>query len=210
MATFWVCPIDGMVPATNGTDVSKFNNVVPSESDALVTASTIIAATTNPATVIVTTGANFAVGDVVWNPLRGEKVTVASKSTNTLTCSRGTAGTPIVSNWTTGDPLLTGFDAAGNAPHCPLCGSAMNIMDPVKVTAATGVASGSQHPVDADATYAIGVAGPVVSGQGEGVLSSYTTGTKFTAQPLGQPTRTKVTRGDATVTASTLNSTVGP
>jgi hypothetical protein len=208
MATFAVCPINGLVPVDNGSDLSRANNVVPTESDAVVVASTIIGAATNPATVIVTTGANFAVGDVVFNPLRGEKVTVLSKSTNTLTVSRGSAGTPIVTTWATADPLFTGFDVNGNPPHCPICGSAMQLMNPVTVTAQTGLAAGSQHPVDADAVYVTGVAGPIV--EGEGKVTSYTTGTKFTAQPLGQHAFAALKRGDQTVTASTLNATVGP
>jgi hypothetical protein len=210
MATFWVCPINGMLPADNGTDQTKVNNVVPSESDAVVTASTVIGAATNPGTVIVTTGANFAVGDVLWIPTRGEKLQVLSKSTNTLTCSRGFAGTPISSAIAIADVILTGFDVNGNPPHCPLCGSAMQVMDPAKVTTQTGVAAGSQHPVDADAVYVTSAfTGTNFAGEGQGT-AVYTTGAKFTAEPLLQHAFAALNRGTATVTASTLNTTVGP
>lgn len=207
MATFWACPINGMVPADNGTDVSKANNVVPSESDAVVTASTAIASLVG-VTVIVTTGANFHVGDVIWIPTRGEKMLVTGIATNTLTVTRGYAGTPASAAIAIADVILTGLDVNGNAPHCPLCGSAMNVVDPAKVTTQTGLAAGSQHPVDVDAVYVTGVAGPIVAG--EGIVTSYTTGAKFTAQPLGAHTNAVLTRGTVTVTASTLNSTVGP
>lgn len=129
MTAILVCPICGSVPADNGSDTSKTNNVVNATS---------------------------------------------------------------------------GLDVNGNPAHCPLCGSAQIVVDQTKVTTVTGVASGSQHPADVDATY---VTNTFSASAQFGATAYAVQGQRQTPFPHGF---SALKRGDQTVTAETINSTVGP
>lgn len=101
-------------------------------------------------------------------------------------------------------------DFNGLPPHCPICGCACVTYAAATVTTKTGVAGGSQHPVDVNATY-----GP----QADSPLAQ--TGTVYNNAAGFQPTYQRnftagggaahtAARGTATVTAETLNATQGP
>lgn len=127
MTALLVCPICGSLPADNGSDTSKTNNVVNATS---------------------------------------------------------------------------GLDVNGNAPHCPLCGTAQQVVDQTKVQTLTGVTSGNQHPADIDAVYVTNTSAPLAQ-----------QGTAYTLTGRPSPVAhgyAVLRRGDQTVTAETENSTVGP
>lgn len=101
----------------------------------------------------------------------------------------------------------TGLDVNGNAPHCPLCGAAMVVLAALTaVTTATGQAT--PHPADVDATYVTMADSPL----GQQVSTAYAaTGTGTLLKVASRyPHAFKLTRGDQTVTAETVNTTVGP
>lgn len=98
----------------------------------------------------------------------------------------------------------TGVDVNGNAAHCPLCGTAQLVVDQTRVTTLTGVASGSQHPADIDAVYTT----QTNSGEAQFGSTAYTTvGQNLKPFPHGYAV---LNRGTSTVTAETVNATVGP
>lgn len=98
----------------------------------------------------------------------------------------------------------TGLDVNGNAAHCPLCGTAQLVVDQTHVAAVTNVVSGSQVPADIDATYVTNTK----SSLGQWGASAYTVlGQNQPPYPHGYAA---LKRGDATVTAESVNSTVGP
>ena len=207
MATFFVCPINGAIPADNGSDTSKANNVVPTESDSVQTASAVIGST-SATTLIVATGANFHVGDYIYIVGRNEWMQVTGVSTNTLTVLRAQRGTVASGAIALNDPIVTGMGADGNPPHCPVCGSAMNFVDTSVVTARTGVAAGSQHPADVDAVYVTATDSPLAQ---FGATAYTLSGQRSPVQPHKfSTTGGNVTRGDKTVTPETINATVGP
>lgn len=210
MPTTMVCPIDGCVPPDNGTNTGPANNALNVGSDVVVTASTVIGSTVGTS-LIIGTGANFAAGNYVSIPTRGEIMKLVSLSTNTWTVLRAQLGTVASAAIAVGDVILSGVDVNGNPAHCPLCGSAMQVANPATVTTQTGVAIGSQHPLESRAVYAVGVAGPINAvGMPEGQGTSYATGAKFSVQPILQHAFSVLKRGDQTVTAETVNGTVGP
>lgn len=237
MATFAVCPIDGALPFDNGTNTTPANNVVNSASDAVQTSSGVIASTSGT-TLIVATGANFTVfPQVISIPTRNETMVATSKSTNTLTVTRASTlvgGVIVPSGTPSGsialnDVVLTGTDINGQPPHCPLCGSAMQVMNPAQVTSLTGVASGSQHPADVDAVYTAQADSPLAqfgatpytltpSGNRQPVQphkAGVTQGHWSTPGTDGEPTvwnsgSNQINRGDTQITPETINSTLGP
>lgn len=152
MATTWVCPIDGLLPADNG---SNTNTNYTTGASALPTYGSDGQPQTFPAQVNLNGAA--AIGD----------------------------------SW-------------GNPPHCPVCGSACIVLAPALVTTRTGVASGSQHPVDVDATYTAQADSPLAQG---GATPYVIVGGQST-----QPHKYvgSLTRGTVTITAETLNTVVGP
>jgi hypothetical protein len=95
----------------------------------------------------------------------------------------------------------TGLDVNGNAPHCPLCGTAQLVVDQTKVTTQTGVAALSQVPADIDAVYVTGANAALE--QPVAVATRTLTGlpSKFT-HGYATPNR-----GTATITAETVNGT---
>lgn len=206
MATSFVCPIDGCLPSDNGT-LSNANGTVPTESDAVVTASGVIGSTSGT-TIIVTTGANFHVGDYIQIPTRSEWFLITSISTNTLTVTRAQLGSAASGAIAVNDVILTGRDVNGNAPHCPICGAAAVPVDPAVVTTKTGVAAGSQHPADVDAAYVTNTD----SALGQYATSAYTlSGQRAPVQPHAFSNSShNVSRGTVTVAAETINATQGP
>lgn len=203
MATNFVCPINGALPADNGT-ASATNNTVPTQSDAVAAGSTVIGSTSATG-INVTTGANFHVGDWIQIPTRNEKMQVTGVASNTLTVARGNPASGAIA---LNDVIITGFDVNGNPPHCPVCGSAMLPVDPARVTAVTGVAAGSQHPADIDATYVTEADSPYAQW---GATAYTLSGQRTPVQPHKFATSGgNVTRGDKTVTPETINATVGP
>lgn len=209
MTTYLVCPIDGALPGDDGT-IGGAQHTVPTASDAVVTASGIIASATGT-TVIVSSGASFSVGQYIWvvsatasaKPA-AERMLITGIATNTLTVTRSAKGEAAVATFAVGDYVLTGLDVNGNAPHCPLCGAASNVLFPSVVASVTGVAAGSQHPADVDAVYVTnaenvegqpGATAYTLQGERESVYPH-----KFAA----------ANRGTATVTAETINGTLGP
>lgn len=205
MTTFLVCPICGMLPADNGTNTAIANNVVPTYSDAVASTSGCIGSTTST-DLKVATGSNFTVGDFIQLLGRKEIMQVTAIATNDLTVLRAQKGTVASGGIALNDVIRSGLDARGNAPHCPVCGTAVLTMNSTLVTTATGVSGGSQVPADADATYVTAADSPLAQ-----------TGTSYTmsaVNPLISHTYAKasgvVNRGTATVTPETLNSTLGP
>lgn len=206
MTTFLVCPLDGCLPPDNGTDVTKTNNVVPTASDAVQTASGVIGSASGT-TIIVVTGGNFAVGQYVQIPSRGpERMKITGIATNTLTVTRSAKGETALATIALNDVVLTGLDVNGEVPHCPVCGTALQVYDATKVTTLTGVAAGSQHPVDVDKAYVVQTDSP----EAQVGTSSTLTGQAPRVSHTFPNTAGVVTRGSATVTAETINATVGP
>lgn len=217
MTTYLVCPVCGALPPDNGTDTSKANNVVPTASDAVVTASGIIGSATGT-TVIVSTGASFSVGEwitvvraVSAASVLSEKMYITGIATNTLTVLRAAAnleGVPTanvttpVSTFAVGDYVLTGLDVNGNPPHCPLCGTASNVLSPAQVNFLTGVVAASQHPADVDKVYVTQTDSPEAQ---QGTASTLTGQTPRISHGFAA-----LNRGTSTVTAETINTTVGP
>lgn len=207
VATNFVCPINGTIPADNGTSTANANNTLALESDAVAAGSGVIGSTSGT-TINVTTGSNFHVGDYIQIPTRNEWFLITGIASNTLTVTRAQRGTVASGAIALNDVVLTGVDVAGNPPHCPVCGAAMIAVDPAKVTAMTGVAAGSQHPADIDATYVtatdsalaqFGATAYTLSGQRSPVMPhKYST------------TGGNVTRGTSTVTPETVNTVAGP
>lgn len=149
MSTNWVCPIDGCLPADNGTNTATIN----------------------------THGANAAsTYDYQGQP------TVAGSSVALTAAALG--------------------DYWAQPVHCPVCGSGMIVSSATVVTAATGVASGSQVPADLDATYVVATDSPEAQ-FGATVYTRYGDGVYPHAFSV-------LSRGTATVTAETINSVVGP
>jgi hypothetical protein len=232
VATSFLCPICGALPGDNGTSTQFTNNAVNSASDAVVTASGVISSTSGT-TLIVSTGANFTVFPIQLSiPTRNETMVATSKSTNTLTVTRASAlvgGNIVPSGTPSGsiaiaDVVLTGNDVNGQPVHCPICGTAAVVVNLAAVTTFTSV--GTPHPVDVDATYMPHADSPLAQFS----TSPYTpTGRnplqmqKFGVSPGnwstpatdGEPTvwntsANSINRGDAHVTAETINGTVGP
>lgn len=164
MATTWVCPIDGALPADAGSAASGS-----------------------------------------WTPDQ----TKGANSVATLSAS---------GNWvaSTGSQVnLNGAAALGDfnglPPHCPICGCACVTYAAATVTTLTGVASGSQHPADVNATY--GARTDALSAQFGGTAYSPAAGYPVTyshAYTAGQGSTHTVARGTASVSAETLNGTQGP
>lgn len=234
MATFFACPIDGCLPADNGLDQTKPNNVVNANSDSVVTASGVIGSAVGT-TVIVNTAANFANNDVIQIPTRNETMVVLSGGgTTTLTVARASTlrGGVVVPNGTASaaiavaDVILHGFAADANPPHCPICGSATAFVDQAgKVNAQTGVATASQVPANVDLVYRVQAdstlaqVGTVTTRTGSStvVTAGFTKSPGFgsTLSPQGEPTAYttaagSIVRGYTAVTPETLNSTLGP
>lgn len=132
MATNWVCPIDGAVPADNGTNQTPTGNQIG--------------------------------------------------STDT-------------------------HDINGFPYHCPLCGSGMIVASATLITTETGVASGSQHPIDIDTVYVTST--DAASAQLGGTSRTIVGGPNVLVHTFAKSSGV-VNRGTATVTPETVNSTVGP
>lgn len=154
MATVWVCPIDGCLPADNGTNTATL----------------------------------FADGSSVAQTLDSLGQPTTDQTSNQVALN----GAAAIGDWW------------GNPPHCPVCSSAMIVGSATKVTAATGISSGSQHPIDYDATYTAA----------DSSLEAQFGATSYTMS-VGEPVfphayTGSLTRGTATITAETVNTTVGP
>lgn len=204
MTTFAVCPIDGALPPDDGT------HTIPTASDAIVTASAIIGSAT-ATTLIVSSGPAFSVGQYAWIVSAtaaakppAERVLITGIATNTLTVTRSAKGEAAVGTFAVGDYVLTGLDQNGNPPHCPVCGSAVNVLFPSQVANVTGVAAASQHPADVDAV--------LVTNAEDAEAQIGATAYALTGRPAVYPHGFKgsTTRGTATVTAETINTVVGP
>lgn len=100
----------------------------------------------------------------------------------------------------------TGLDVNGNAAHCPACGTALIVVNTTTVQNLTGVVAASQHPADIDAAYVTATDSPEAQ-QG---TSHAITGQTPRIQHAFKNASGVVTRGTSTITAETVNSTVGP
>lgn len=217
MAVAVVCPINGCLPPDNGVDQTKANNVVPTGQDTVQAASGVIGSTSG-VTVIVASGAAYAINQYI--RIRGERMLITGIATNTLTVTRSAKGESPSGTIAIGDFVLTGFDVAGNASHCPICGTAMIVVDPAVILAKTGVATGSQHPTDIDAVYAVNVADANNTQRGTAYSQGSTTVTQHGFPTVGG----KVIRGTQVqdintsaaqvtldqVTPETVNAVAGP
>ncbi len=131
MAAIWVCPIDGSLPADNGTDQTKTNNVVNA---------------------------------------------------------------------------TTGLDVNGFAAHCPICGTAMIVVDQTKVQTETGVAAATQTPANVDSVYVTQADSPLAQ---QGTVESLTGFGSVVSHGFAAVGGV-VNRGTSTATAETLDAVVGP
>lgn len=164
MATNWVCPIDGCIPADVGSATS--GSYGPDQ----------------------TKGANslyvYNEGDSSWSASTGSQVAI------------------------NGAAALGDFN--GLPPHCPICGSALLAASATLVTTRTGVASGSQHPADIDATYVTATDAPTA----QYTTAPYAIVGGQSVQPstftAGGGSAHTVQRGTVAVTAETVNGTQGP
>lgn len=94
-------------------------------------------------------------------------------------------------------------DVNGNPPHCPMCGTAQLVAVAATIATATGVSSGSQHPANIDAVYVT-----ATDAQNAQAISTSVTLTGLPPKYIHGYAVLK--RGDQTITAETVNSTVGP
>ena len=231
MTTFWVCPIDGTLPADAGSDTSKNNNVVLPQPviSSVTTAGTagtttygykvsaVVGGREGPASaeVTVTTGnatlngTNYNV--VSWGAATGAtgyNVYGRTAGGENLLLSSAQTGTSYNDQGAAGtsatppSATLAGT-GDGHAPHCGLCGSALVLVDQTHVQTLTGVAAASQHPADIDAVYVVNSDNP----EGQAHSTAYA----LTGRESVYPHSFSVTnRGTQSVTPETVNGTVGP
>lgn len=243
VATLWVCPIDGCLPADNGTDTSKTNNGVPAIPVIGTITTTGSAGSTHYSYKV---SALFVAGE---SPASAEATVTTGNATLTTgnfnvipwTAIPGAIGYNVYGNTLGAETLIasvgvvTNYHDVGVAPgattppttysftpkvQCPICGCAAILVSTAKVTTITGVSSGSQHPLDVNATYganstslsfATGVS-PYTLASGQIVYPHgyATTGGNVIRGATVADLETNFSVTANTVTPETINSTVGP